>query len=131
MKVIYYWVNRWKDGVLYPEVKFENTSLEFKGLITSFLNDDEGLGLKFLSNWIDEGLREVKKIHAGELDFYDMWGQAWGAEITRDSVLIYWGYDDTVYEETMDFQCFYKMLSEWSEFIKTQPSLENIVEFDC
>ena len=91
MKVKLYWYDRWKDGVLYPEGVDKNAPTNFKGLIFSLLNDDEGHGLAYLSNWIDEGLIEVEKIHNGTLDFYDMWGHAWGAEISKENVLIYWG----------------------------------------
>lgn len=38
----------------------------------------EGLGLKYLIKWIDDGLIEIEKIKVGELNYYDMWGQAWG-----------------------------------------------------
>jgi|GEM_PF-5801851 hypothetical protein len=26
--------------------------------------------------WIDEGIKEIKKVKQGSLDFYDMWGQS-------------------------------------------------------
>lgn len=130
MRIKYEWreSESWKDGILRPICNCIDTP-SFKGLIFSFLNDDEGQGLKYLSNWIDEGLIEVEKINDGSLDFYDMWGNAWGAEITKQNVLIYWGYDDTKYEENMSFEYFYKILKEWSKFLKTEPSRTNIVEF--
>lgn len=131
MKVKLYWCDRWKDGVLYPEGVDKNAPTNFKGLIFSLLNDDEGHGLAYLSNWIDEGLIEVEKIHNGTLDFYDMWGHAWGAEISKENVLIYWGYDDTEREENMSFESFYTILREWSQFLKTEPNQTNIVEFEC
>ena len=131
MIVILYWVDRWNDGNLYPEARTSNINADFKGLIFSFLNDDEGHGLKYLSNWIDEGLLEIEKIKNGESEYYDMWGHAWGAEITKENVLIYWGYDDTPYEERIEFDMFYKIIKEWGRFLKTEPSLNNIFEFEC
>lgn len=95
------------------------------------MNDDEGLGLKYLSKWIDDGLIEIEKIKVGELNYYDMWGQAWGADITKENVLIYWGYDDTKYEESLSFECFYKLVRKWSEFLKTEPRIDQVVEFEC
>lgn len=118
-------------GHFAPEINIPECQDDtFKGLIASFLTDDEGLGIKHLKKWIDEGLVEIEQIINGELDFYDMWGQAWGAEITRDSVLIYWGYDDTEYEETMPFDAFYIILRKWREFLDSEPSKDNIVEFE-
>lgn len=131
MKIELFWCDRWNDGKLFPEAKCYNISNDFKGLVFNFLNDDEGHGLKFLIPWIDEGLIEVEKIKKSILDYYDMWGHAWGAEINNKNVLIYWGYDDTKYEEHMSFECFYKILREWSQFIKAQPSLDYKVEFEC
>lgn len=121
----------WNDGILRPRCTCDDASDNFKGLVFSFLNDDEGHGLEYLTNWIDEGLNEVEKINDGKLDYYDMWGHAWGADITRNKVLIYWGYDDSKYEENMSFECFYKILKEWCKFIKTEPSLDYKVEFEC
>ena len=96
------------------------------------MNDDEGHGIKCLSNWIDEGLIEIEKISNGELNYYDMWAfHAWGAEITKANVLIYWGYDDTKYDENMSFECFYKIIKEWGAFLKMAPSVDQIVEFEC
>lgn len=81
--------------------------------------------------WIDEGLIEIEKVKSGELESYDMWGHAWGAEMTNKSVLIYWGYDDTPYEEEMTFGSFYKIINEWGKFLKTEPNLNNVIEFEC
>lgn len=39
-------------------------------------------------------------------------GTGLGADITKENVLIYWGYDDTKYEESLSFECFYKLLKE-------------------
>ncbi|MHA3049964.1 hypothetical protein [Acinetobacter sp. ANC 4639] len=133
MKVKYFWrkSDAWKDGVLRPSCDSSETSEGFKGLVFSFLNDDEGLGVKYLIDWIDEGLIQVQKIKDGVIEYYDMWGHAWGAEITKNNVLIYWGYDDNKFEEYISFECFYKILKKWSEFLKAENDLNNIVEFEC
>lgn len=133
MKVIYRWreSDTWNDGILRPNCDFSEVSESFKGLVFNLLLDDEGHGLEYLSNWIDEGVIEVEKIYNGTLDFYDMWGHAWGAEISKENVLIYWGYDDTEREENMSFESFYTILREWSQFLKTEPNETNIVEFEC
>ena len=132
MKVHFFWIDRWNDGYLFPEARSYDAPNTFKGLIFSFLNDDEGHGIKCLSNWIDEGLIEIEKISNGELNYYDMWAfHAWGAEITKANVLIYWGYDDTKYDENMSFECFYRIIKEWGAFLKIVPSLDQIVEFEC
>lgn len=133
MLIKYWWreSEEWKDGVLRPACDCLSVITGFKGLIFNFLNDDEGQGLEYLNNWIDEGLLEVAKIKDDSLDSYDMWGHAWGAEITKENVLIYWGYDNTDCEENMSFDRFEKILKKWSKFLKTKPSIANIVEFEC
>lgn len=130
MNVEFFWCDKWKDGKLLPEIKITNYSFS-KGLILNFLNDDEGLGLKYLTNWIDNGLIEVEKIKQGKLDFYDMWGKALGAEITRNNVLVYWDYGGISEEENMTFESFYTILIKWSFFIKTTPNIDNKLEFTC
>ena len=88
------------------------------------------MGVKHLKTWIDNGLIEVERIKRGELNFYDMWGQAWGAEITKNSVLIYWGYDNTEHEEQMPFDSFYIILKKWREFLDSKPSKDNIMKLE-
>ena len=133
MKVKYWWKESesLRDGIMRPKCDCAEVLDDFKGLVFSFLNDDEGLGLKYLSKWIDDGLIEIEKIKVGELNYYDMWGQAWGADITKENVLIYWGYDDTKYEESLSFECFYKLVRKWSELLKTEPRIDQVVEFEC
>lgn len=132
MKVKYWWKESesLRDGFMRPKCDCAEALDDFKGLVFSFLNDDEGLGLEYLSKWIDDGLTEIEKIKVGELNYYDMWGQAWGADITKENVLIYWGYDDTNYEESLSFECFYKLVRKWSEFLKTEPRIDQVVEFE-
>ena len=59
-----------------------------------------------------------------------MWGQAWGADISLDNVLIYWGYDDNINEESMSFQNFYTIMKNWKFFLDSEPSLDNVIEFE-
>ncbi|MEB5477524.1 hypothetical protein [Acinetobacter pollinis] len=74
---------------------------------------------------------EVEKIRQSTLDFYDMWGKALGAEITRNNVLMYWDYGGISEEENMTFESFYIILIKWSFFIKTISSADNKLEFTC
>ena len=131
MLVKLFWTDRWNNGDLYPEGIILENSSNIKGLIFNLLNDDGGLGLSYLGNWIDEGLKEIKKVKQGSLGFYDMWGQSWGAEVRKDEVLIYWGYDDTELEETMNFSSFYKILTNWMVLIGKTPCLETEMLFEC
>ena len=130
MLVRLFWTDRWNNGCLYPEGQILKKISDRKGLIFEFLSDDEGLGLEHLKNWIDEGLIQIKKVRLGELGSYDMWGQAWGADISLDNVLIYWGYDDNIYEESMSFQNFYTIIKNWKVFLNSEPSLDNVIEFE-
>jgi len=130
MLVRLFWTDRWNNGCLYPEGQILKKISDIKGLIFEFLSDDEGLGLEHLKNWIDEGLIQIKKVRLGELGSYDMWGQAWGADISLDNVLIYWGYDDNIYEESMSFQNFYTIIKNWKVFLNSEPSLDNVIEFE-
>lgn len=133
MKMVFFWreSEAWNDRILRPANSILEKEYDTKGLILNFLNDDEGLGLKYLTNWIDNGLIEVEKIKQGKLDFYDMWGQAFGAEITRNNVLVYWDYGEISEDENMTFESFYTILTKWSSFIKTIPNIENKVVFTC
>ncbi|HCR87611.1 MULTISPECIES: hypothetical protein [Psychrobacter] len=131
MLVKLFWTDRWNNGDLYPEGIILENSSNIKGLIFNLLNDDGGLGLSYLGNWMDEGLKEIKKVKQGSLNFYDMWGQSWGAEVRKDEVLIYWGYDDTELEETMNFSSFYKILTNWMILISKTPCLETEMLFEC
>ena len=74
MKVKYWWKESesLRDGIMRPKCDCAEVLDDFKGLVFSFLNDDEGLGLKYLSKWIDDGLIEIEKIKVGELNYYDM-----------------------------------------------------------
>ena len=74
MLVKLFWTDRWNNGDLYPEGIILENSSNIKGLIFNLLNDDGGLGLSYLENWMDEGLKEIKKVKQGSLNFYDMWG---------------------------------------------------------
>ena len=131
MLVKLFWTDRWNNGDLYPEGIILENSSNIKGLIFNLLNDDGGLGLSYLGNWMDEGLKEIKKVKQGSLNFYDMWGQYWGAEVRKNEVLIYWGYDDTELEETMNFSIFYKILTNWMILISKTPCLETEMLFEC
>ena len=64
MKVKYWWKESesLRDGIMRPKCDCAEVLDDFKGLVFSFLNDDEGLGLKYLSKWIDDGLIEIEKI---------------------------------------------------------------------
>lgn len=97
--------------------------------ITNFLTDDEGLDLKYLKDWIKKGLIGVEKVNTGELDYYDMWGQAWGADIRKEGVNIYWGYSDTDYEEFIPFDSFYIILKNWSDFLELGGNKNKIIKF--
>ena len=48
-----------------------------------------------------------------------MWGQAWGAEISREGVTIYWGYSETDYTQFLPFDSFYILLKNWSNFLES------------
>lgn len=74
IKCWWYESEEWSDGVLRPICACVEEEEKFKGLIFSFLNDDEGLGLDYLIDWLEVGLIEIDKIKEGALDFYDMWG---------------------------------------------------------
>ena len=114
-----------------PVCKISNSDPDFKNdCIINFLNDDEGLGLKHLKGWIRNGLIEVERIKVGENDFYDMWGQAWGAEISRDRVNIYWGYSDTDYSQILSFDGFYIILKNWSNFLELGHKNTKEIEFE-
>ena len=103
-----------------PVCQISDTDFSFKkDCIINFLNDDEGLGLNHLKAWIKKGLIEVEKINTGKSDFYDMWGQAWGAEISREEVTIYWGYSETDYTQFLPFDSFYILLKNWSNFLES------------
>lgn len=128
MNIKYFW--KYDDVDLIPAIDLKSNLNSFKGLIINFLKDDEGLGLEYLRKWIAEGLIEIEKVRLGNLDFYDMWGQAWGAEVRPDNVLIYWGYDDNISEEGMSFEDFYTIVKNWSFFLNSEPSLYNVIEFE-
>ncbi|OLF34655.1 hypothetical protein BTW00_12500 [Psychrobacter sp. C 20.9] len=128
MNIKYLW--KYDDVDLVPAIDLKSNSNGFKGLIVNFLKNDEGLGLEYLRKWIAEGFIEIEKVRLGELDFYDMWGQAWGAEVSPDNVLIYWGYDDNIGEEDMSFECFYTIVKNWNSFLNSEPSLYNVIEFE-
>lgn len=76
MNIKYLW--KYDDVGLVPAIDLKSNSNGFKGLIVNFLKNDEGLGLEYLRKWIAEGFIEIEKVRLGGLDFYDMWGQAWG-----------------------------------------------------
>lgn len=113
-----------------PVCQVSSNDFDFKeDCITNFLTDDEGLGLKHLKDWIKKGLIEVEKINTGELDYYDMWGQAWGADIRKEGVNIYWGYSDTDYEEFIPFDSFYIILKNWSDFLELGSNKHKVIKF--
>ena len=51
MKVKYWWKESesLRDGIMRPKCDCAEVLDDFKGLVFSFLNDDEGLGLKYLT----------------------------------------------------------------------------------
>lgn len=53
-----------------------------------------------------------------------MWGQNWGADITKEIVTIYWGYDDNDSENIIDFLVFDMVIRKWYEFICQIPQKE-------
>ena len=133
MRIKYWWYEseEWNDGIFRPTCAFIEEAKEFKGLIFSFLNDDEGLGLDYLINWLEVGLIEIEKVEIGTSAFYDMWGHAWGAEITAETAVLYWGYDAADHKEKRDFDISYKIFTEWLNFIKAEASVAHRIEFEC
>lgn len=53
-----------------------------------------------------------------------MWGQNWGADITKEIVTIYWGCDDNDSEIIIDFLVFDMVIRKWYEFICQIPQKE-------
>ena len=51
-------------------------------------------------------------------------GSIGGADITKNKVIIYWGYDDNELEITIDFSKFDIAIRKWYEFICTPQKLE-------
>ena len=127
----------WHSTKIYGKSKFElgcqtnDVQAGFKDCISSFLCDDEGLGLQYLSAWIEEGNKKISLVKNSELMIFDWIGKAWSAKVSRDAVKIYWDYDDTEYFDVMSFESFEKIVRAWSEFITSPPDVEKtkIVNF--
>lgn len=96
--------------------------------IVNFLIDDEGLGISHLQKWIKNGLEEIDKISKKEILEYDMWGQTLGALISLDKVTIYWG-DEEYPDDYLEFEQFKTILTNWYNFLISEPNISNEVYF--
>ena len=96
--------------------------------IVNFLIDDEGLGISHLQKWIKNGLEEIDKISKKEILEYDMWGQPLGALILLDKVTIYWG-DEEYPDDYLEFEQFKTILTNWYNFLISEPNISNEVYF--
>lgn len=94
-----------------------------------FLTDDEGLGGKYIQQWIENSLNEIDKIKSGEVSDFNMWGQSLGADISLEKVIIYWG-DDRLPEEIIQFSTFCEILIKWLDFISLPAAIDKEVTFD-
>lgn len=131
MFVKFFWVDRFCDGRIYPYGNIlDKQSMTIKCPLFTLLSDDEGNGIEYLQEWAKQLLFYSEKIKNEELDFYDAFSFAWGVEITKDNILIYWGYDDTECESSMRFIDFYIILEKWYQFITQPPSMNTVLEFE-
>jgi len=132
MKIMFSWYldQIYGESRFHPIFLMTETPDGCKGCLSSLMTDDEGLGLPHLIEWVANGLSQIERVRSGELTTFNWWGQAWGAEVSLRSVKIYWGYDEAEYEDVMDFNNFYDILTKWNGFIKSQPALDTRVEFD-
>lgn len=128
MDLKFYWYisSTWKDGVLRPRCSMLNVDEALN--IVNFLIDDEGLGISHLQKWIKNGLEEIDKISKKEILEYDMWGQTLGAIISLDKVTIYWG-DEEYPDDYLGFDQFKIILSNWYDFLLSEPNISNEVYF--
>ena len=128
MDLKFYWYisSTWKDGVLRPRCLILNVDEALN--IVNFLIDDEGLGIGHLQKWIKNGLEEINKISKKEISEYDMWGQSLGALISLDKVTIYWG-DEEYPDDYLEFDQFKIILSNWHDFLLSEPNISNEVYF--
>jgi len=126
INVKFSWIDMWKDGSLEPHCSILNINEALN--ITHFLIDDEGLGISHLQKWIKNGLEEIDKISKKEILEYDMWGQTLGAIISLDKVTIYWG-DEEYPDDYLGFDQFKIILSNWYDFLLSEPNISNEVYF--
>lgn len=125
MKVKFFWHENFKE----PWCCLYDGIVQVRSNLPGFLGDDEGLGVSHLKKWIKNGLDEIEKIKSGERSDFDMWGQSMGAEISLNKVIVYCG-DDHFPEEEIGFNAFYKILTEWLDFISLPQNLSREVIFD-
>ena len=57
-------------------------------------------------------------------------GESWGAEIIKEGVYISFVIDEK-YFDIIPLDCFYKILINWVDFIKTKPNLERELIIEC
>lgn len=125
MKICFYWYEspKFNDGFMEPRCIFYENNEEVYINFMHFLTDDEGLGGKYIRQWIENSLNEINKIKLGEESDFNMWGQSLGADISLEKVVIYWG-DDRFPEEIIQFSTFYEILIKWLDFISLPAAID-------
>lgn len=130
MKICFYWYKspNFNDSFMEPRCIFYENDEETYINFMHFLTDDEGLGGKYIQQWIENSLNEIDKIKSGEVSDFNMWGQSLGADISLEKVIIYWG-DDRLPEEIIQFSTFYEILIKWLDFISLPAVIDKDVTF--
>ena len=73
-------------------------------------------------------LKRLIKYLKKKISEYDMWGQTLGALISLDKVTIYWG-DEEYPDDYLEFDQFKIILSNWYDFLLSEPNISNEVYF--
>lgn len=132
LRIKFYWYTSevYEDGILRPSCTVLNGSDDDKLGICYLLTDDGGLGVEYLMQKTQEYITAVESVQKGICTNIDCFGQAWGAEISNENVVIYWGFGDVVNFETISCDNFRTTLDAWLTHLKSVPSQHETNEFD-
>lgn len=94
-------------------------------LLSCLLMDDGGLSLNITLAWLDECLRQINDVVSLRIESQCWARETWGVMIRLDGVEIYSLIDESCYT-TLDLNSFHIVLSEWKNFIISEPQLKKI-----
>lgn len=97
--------------------------------LACLLTDDGGQLCLDTVPWLNEGFDKIRAVKEAKVDFVDWSRDAWGAELTKESVKIYSLYDES-YFELITIDSFEMALSTWLDFIKQKPAVGVVQEVE-
>lgn len=128
MKLKFYWYS--DSEKLEPSCEIYDTHEKLINCLGGVLTDDGALSGQEKISWLLEGVAKFESIMLGSVVplFWDR--DSWGSEYIGDrKVRLYSMYDDNYFFD-FPLEIFIRILKDWVDFNKSEPSFNTILNFE-